>query len=251
MKKLSLLIAASAMATCAFAATPVQVFFSSTGPDKYADGTDVLDGEIYAFVWVAEGAEFAGINYDGTLKDPVNNKIIRQYPAALGKRCRLCAFPLDNGDQDLVGSFYVYLFDTRVTTVTAEGQEVVEVAKKDADGKYVSLNAVERIEADIVKTEVNRVPAESALSGGNAVASALPEDVKNPVITSVDVVNGGVVVGVKDTVPYVRYAISAGESVTAIDKVLATGVNGTESGELTLTVTNPDKNRFFKVVRSK
>ena len=45
MKKLSILAAASMMAAGAFAALPSYVMFSSEGPDKYADGTPVMDGE--------------------------------------------------------------------------------------------------------------------------------------------------------------------------------------------------------------
>ncbi len=49
MKKLSLLAAALAGALGA-GAIPSFVQFSSAGPDTYADGTTVLDGEIYALV---------------------------------------------------------------------------------------------------------------------------------------------------------------------------------------------------------
>ena len=40
--------------------------FSTPGPDCYADGTLVADGECYALVWSPKGATFAGFNADGT-----------------------------------------------------------------------------------------------------------------------------------------------------------------------------------------
>lgn len=247
MKKLSLLIGATAMAAASFAATPVNVFFSTKGPDLYGDGTVVQDGEIYAFVWVAEGAEFQGVNSDGTLVDPVNNKIIRQYAAAKDGHCQLCAFPLDDGDQDLVGTFSVYLFDTRVTAQDGTS----EVAKKDDTDKYVSLNSVQKVDAVISKTKDNYIPEEGALTGANAIASIIDEaNLPKPTIKGFDPATGDILVG--DAVQGIRYAVSAGTTPTASDVVLANGVSGrADGGDITLTVSEPAKYNFFKVVRSK
>ena len=46
--------------------------FSTKGPDRSADGTPVLDGEVYALVWTRSGTAFAGFNVDGTLVDQDN-----------------------------------------------------------------------------------------------------------------------------------------------------------------------------------
>ena len=40
--------------------------FSTPGPDRYADGTVVADGECYALVWSPKGSTFAGFSADGT-----------------------------------------------------------------------------------------------------------------------------------------------------------------------------------------
>ena len=249
MKKFSLLIGATAMAAAAFANPPVNIFFSTQGPDLYGDGTPVQDGEIYALVWTAAGATF-GVNVDGSLADPVNTKVIGKIPAGSNGRCALCMFTLDNGDQDLEGDFSVYLFDTRV--VAEDG--AAEVNKKDAEGKYVSLNSVQKVDATIVKqTGVNiAVPEEKAVDGTSGyVATALPADTPNPVVTGIDVNGGDVVVSVTDTKPYVRYALSARKTIDDAGVVLADGVSGSADGkDIKLSVSNPDY-KFFKVVRSK
>lgn len=247
MKKISLLIGATAMAAASFAATPVNVFFSTKGPDLYGDGTVVQDGEVYALVWIADGAEFEGINSDGTPVNPAVNKIVGEEAVAKGGRCPLTAFPLDNGDQDLVGTLAVYLFDTRVTAQSG----VSEVAKKNGDGTYVSLNSCQKIDADITKTECNFLPESAALTGEGAVASVVDEaTIPQPVIKSYDAAKGDIVVG--STVVNIRYAVSAGTTPTASDVVLANGVSGrSDGGDITLTVNEPTKYNFFKVVRSK
>ena len=66
MKKLSISMIAVAMSLAAFAAAnDALIKFSSKGPDKYADGATVLDGEYYALCWSKDFSQFA-INADGT-----------------------------------------------------------------------------------------------------------------------------------------------------------------------------------------
>ncbi len=247
MNKLSLLIGATAMAATAFAGTPINIFFSTEGPDRYGDGALVEDGEVYALVWSADGATF-GINADGSLVDPVNTKVISKIPAAKDGRCKLCMFTLDNGDQDLVGTFGVYLFDTRV--VASDG--TTEVAKKSESGDYAVVNSVQKVDANIVKqAKFVAVTTDAALTGEGSVLSALPADVPNPEIKDISVgADGEVVVKVGNTKPYVRYALSARETIGDKGVTLANGVTGSADGsDIELSVNNP-KYKFFKAVRS-
>ena len=46
--------------------------FSTRGPDRYADGTSVLEGEVYALVWVRNGFEFKGVDMNGAAVDAEN-----------------------------------------------------------------------------------------------------------------------------------------------------------------------------------
>lgn len=244
MKKLSLLVAATAMVTGAFAALPSYVMFSSTGPDKYADGTTVMDGEIYALVWTKTGATFAGVNADGTLVDPANSKIVSAVPLAKDAHCPTVMYMLTgaNADLDATGSFNVYLFDTRIAA--ADGTKTV--AGLNAAGELSAINATTEVAAAVKGGSSTTVEAAAADA---AVVSAVPADAPQPKITAIQVVGGQVVVKVADTVPYLQYGISAGKTPSQLDqKDLVEGVNGTSEG-LTLIVDDPADNRFFKVIR--
>ena len=243
MKKLSILAAASMMAACAFAALPSYVMFSSEGPDTYADGTPVMDGEVYALVWAKTGSAFAGFNADGTLVDATNNKLVSAAPIATAQHCPPVMYMLTgaNSDLDATGSFSVYLMDTRVKTATE-----TKVGGLNADGTFAAVNTTTEV-AEAVKGG-SSAKAEAAPASA-AVATAVPADAPTPKITAVQVVGGKVIVKVSDTVPYLQYGISAGKTPSNLNqKDLVDGVNGTAEG-LTLVVDDPADNRFFKVIR--
>lgn len=61
------------------------VSFSTQGPDRYADGSVVLDGECYALVWSADG-EFNGFSADGSCVDG-EDRVVLLAPVARGGRC--------------------------------------------------------------------------------------------------------------------------------------------------------------------
>ena len=245
MKKTALLFAAAAMSAGVFAGLPSYVMFSSTGPDKYADGTPVLDGEVYALVWTKAGTTFAGFNADGTVVDAENSKLVSAAPIATDSHCPPVMYMLTgaNSDLDATGSFSVYLLDTRVKSAAA-----TTVGGKNVEGKTVvtAINATTAV-ATAVKGGASASATEAPAAG--AVVSAVPADAPNPRITAVDVVGGQVIVKVADTVPYLQYGISAGKTPSKLDQTdLVDGVNGTD-GVLTLIVDDPAENRFFKVIR--
>lgn len=245
MKKTALLFAAAAMSAGVFAGLPSYVMFSSTGPDKYADGTPVLDGEVYALVWTKTGTTFAGFNADGTVVDAENSKLVSSAPIATGSHCPPVMYMLTgaNSDLDATGSFSVYLLDTRVKSAAA-----TTVGGKNVEGKTVvtAINATTAV-ATAVKGGASASATEAPAAG--AVVSAVPADAPNPRITAVEVVGGQVIVKVADTKPYLQYGISAGKTPSKLDQTdLVDGVNGTD-GVLTLIVDDPAENRFFKVIR--
>ena len=67
------------------------------GIDLYEDGTQVLDGERYALVYVAEGQTFGGFLTDGTLADPANNKIVTDKLYAKGGKCEYTPVQIPEG----------------------------------------------------------------------------------------------------------------------------------------------------------
>jgi len=133
MKKSLMMLGAAMMAAMAFAgADNVIISFATPSPDKYADGTQVADGEVYALIWTAAGKEFAGVNGDGTLVG-TDSKIVVKAPVAKDGKCPQILFRID---EDYVkanypgGTWGVYLLDTRTFVVDEDG-----VIAKDGEGK--------------------------------------------------------------------------------------------------------------------
>ena len=247
MKKIALFCAVAGLAFGALADDGLKLKFSSTGPDKYADGTVVMDGEVYALVWVKEGASFAGIKADGSLVDTANNALMVAAPIAKNGRCPTVVFFVDEADAKTGGSYQVFLLDTRVSVADAAGNVKIAPAGVASDGslKVVkSSAAVAEATTDLASTE-----KAAAVSGDAMAAAAIPEDIPVPRISAVSVVGGKVVVSVADTVPYLQYPVSGGKTPAKVDQAdLAPALNGDADG-LTLIVNDPAENRFFKVIQ--
>lgn len=244
MKKLSL-IAACAMSVTAFAGMEKTILCSSTGPDRYADGTEVQVGEIYALVWTANG-EFS---MDATGKpDTSKCEILGMVSTSKPGRCSPIIFVLNRESDDRVltsGSISLYLFDTRVKN-DGEEKPVVTFPKT---GSVIAYNAYEKVAASVTINN-GSICANTGVTIDKDSVTADPVVVTPATISGITVKDGKVYVDVENTIPAVRYAISAGKTPAANDKVLANGVNGIADGKITLVVDDPDKYRFFKVVRS-
>lgn len=238
MNKLSVMIAASALALGAFA-TPSFVQFSSVGPDKYADGTTVLDGEIYALV---QSTDFKGINADGSLVDPVNDKILFAAPLAKDGHCKTVVFTLAEGQS--TANLAVYLLDTRVK---ASAETAAVVAGLDENNQLKVVNSYSAVEIPSGES----VASAASVEGGTASAVALGS-VAAPVVTGIKVEGAKVVITVANTVPYIQYTVTGGETPSNLDKNnLVSGINGAD-GEITLVVDSDAAKdcRFFKVTRA-
>lgn len=251
MKKLSLILAATAMTASAFAgsALPTKITFSSVGPDYYSDNALVADGEVYALIWVKNGAEFKGITAKGEPVDPETTRVIAALPVAVNHHCPYVTCTLSGDDATLpdTGSFSLYLLDTRVASKNAEGERVVEVSGVGSEMDFESVNKITSVVLDVNGKTLSG--ASGAVTAAGAVATAVPGDTPNPVVDSIKVVNGKVVVKVSNTVPYLQYGVSAGKTPSQLDqKELIEGLNGSSEG-LTLVVDDPAEYRFFKVIR--
>lgn len=107
----------------------VLVSFHTSGPDKYADGTTVVDGEIYALVWTPAGATFAGINADGSAIAP--SKIAKKAPIARGGKCPNVTFQIPEEDANANypgGTWSVVLLDTRRFAADADGKVLLDAS---------------------------------------------------------------------------------------------------------------------------
>ena len=244
MKKTALLFAAAAMSAGVFA-SPNWVKFSSVGPDTYADGTPVLDGEVYALTFTTNES-FGGFNANGT---PIvkGDRVIGLSAIAKDQHCPTVMYMLvdENANLPENGKFFVYLLDTRIREANAEGVVTTRVGGLTEEG---TLAAVNGYDAPVAVAKGSRYVATEAAT--TAVASAVPANTVQPVIKAIKVEGAKVVVTVGQTVPFLQYGITAGETPSQLTETeLVPAVNGTDDGDITLIVNDPKKNRFFKVTR--
>lgn len=247
--------AMTAFFAAAFALAETPVYFRSEGPDRYADGTVVQDGEIYALVWSrtnSEGtpvSEFA-MDSTGKILDANNHEVLARAPIAKDGGCPLNAYLLDNNEVALLssGTFSVYLLDTRMRS--SEGGDV-SVGLGGSDGFI--CNGYETVpEASITvgtQSVVRSKSGNGGFTGDSADATAVPNGTPTPAIVDIAATDGAAVVKVDDTVPSIQYALLAYEELDGEPVNLANGVNGNADESIYLSTENP-KYRFFKVVRS-
>ena len=75
-KKIAMFALALTLGTAFAAENDAVVVYSTKGPDTYADGSVVRNGECYALVWVKSGAAVQGDeNGDVTIVVPVGESV--------------------------------------------------------------------------------------------------------------------------------------------------------------------------------
>ena len=244
MKKLSISMIAVAMSLAAFAAAnDALIKFSSKGPDKYADGATVLDGEYYALCWSKDFSQFA-INADGTAS---GGAIVLKASLAKGGRCPTVMFEVNAGDiatKYAGGTFAVYMLDTRKYSKGAVAGLAGSASVVNASG---SVGSTIKVGAASLAT----FPGSGDVKAVAATASALPADVPQPQITGIKVADGYVQVTVKGTVPFLAYGLSQGDtpgSFDAVEGVAESGATGVDD-EITLMTPAKEGGAFFKVGR--
>ena len=178
--------------------------FSTKGPDRYADGTVVKDGECYALVWTKTGATFAGITVTGEAVGDQNlNRVLCIAPLAKDGHCHEVVVEVNKVVADLyagAGTFSLHLLDTRKADGTPGGVEVGVNGFSAA--REFSLAA--KSAADGVQTGIE-TNAELA-----ATATVLPDTIPQPKIKSIEVKDGIVRLTVARTSKMVRYGVSSG-----------------------------------------
>ena len=248
MKKLLIAVSALASAMALGAAEYSSFSFSTVGPDKYADGETVMDGECYALVWSKGEGGFAGFNYDGTVKDPANSALMIALPLAEGGKCKPVVFNIEDGVIPDGAELGIYLLDTRKFT-----DGVAAVQGLDANGKLTFLNASEKIDAEVVASGTGATAPAGATAkpagGTGAVASAVSADVPSPVITKLAFVGDSVVLSVAKTVAGINYQVVGGVVPNDL-KPLGGEIKCGGAEVLTLSFPNEIANLpFIKVIR--
>jgi len=250
-KTLGILVAGLATAVAFAGADNVVVSFSTPGPDKYADGTQVLDGECYALVYTPKGSTFAGINADGTAAG--DSKVVLTAPVAKGGKCPNIMFQIDEGyvaaNKMTTGSWGVYVMDTRrfATDETTGAQKVVGVGALDADGTASVVNGYGATSAASGEKIVS-----AGTSGAVAVktTSGVPEAGKDLAIQKMEVKGGNVYITVTGALSCMQYAISSGDKPDGIKADAgSTTAYGDANGEAVLVAPAKGGSQFFQVNR--
>jgi len=248
----------------AFAGMEDQVLrFSTPGPDRYADGSVVRDGECYALVWSPAGKAFSGFNADGT---PVSSsdRVVLAGALAQGGRCRDAIFQIPAAEYSELkgGEWAVCLVDTRNVQGVPTGTQ---------NGKPLRVNRWGVISGGVEITSAASARPRLLTSGGQAssaadtlggrlssaagaranILSAVPPNLAPPRITDIAVGDGEVSLAVEGTAPYLSYTIISGEKPDDLKTdYFAETVDGDANSEIVIGTPESPKRRFFKVKRA-
>ena len=245
MKKLMTMVGAVGMAFAATAAIDDALLsFSTVGPDKYADGTDVLPGECYALVWSADG-QFEGRKADGTTVDPADKVVLVAPVAKQGANGTCCPSILYQVDKAFAeshanGQYAVYILDTRVKA--ADG--TVAVGGVDENGALKVVNGYDAVSAGTTANsaaESIKTVATTAVGGASVATLA---EVDAPVITAIKPNGTKITISASGLSPVATYKVVTG---TQLDKV-STEINATADEKGDFTFDKPENGTFFKVI---
>lgn len=205
------------------------ISFSTPGPDKYADGTTVLDGECYSLVYTkADGSQETVLSYAG----------------AKDGKCPPVVFIVNENDaaKYMGGSWGVFLVDTRVF---AEGKAPAVAGIDAKTGLPKTVNTKAAVADAIAGSgSFSTADASAGVAAGAYDLSGVPQ----PKVTGIKVVGANVFVTVKDTVPFVGYTLQCGKDVSKFEiPEGATASNGKADDEITLVTPKKDGAQFFKV----
>lgn len=262
MKKSIALVFAVLLAGVLFAGkNNVVIQFSTVGPDKYADGATVMDGECYALVWTPDGAMFGGINSDGEAIGE-NDKgqkcaVVVKAPIAIDGRCPNVQFQIDETFANVNypnGTWGVYLLDTRKfateeVTVTVDGKEVKQTkVLLDANGKKLATEVGGAVSGyGQVVANVGRTLSPSGAKAG--IVQSIPAGIQPPTIKDFKVVNGMAYLYLKDTSSAVSYGVAAGQAPGNLAPVQQQPVLGGGSETIIITPATGATGFFTPVVQ--
>ena len=247
MKKLITFASAFLAAASLFAAntgyTALMEFYTS-GPDTYADGTPVVVGETYLFVYVPANATF-GIDTQGELQGGA----VKLGQAAAWKdetgnvRCPYTPINYSTKEYPADGTFQIVLLDTRINATTAGGF---------VDGYTLGDAVAATCAAGTIQKAIAAANAPNEMSAGSAAGSAkslLDAATDTPVIKAVETADGAATVTIDNTRARGSYTVV--ESTTLDGGWQPTGADKVQNQEGTATVKVPAssaKVRFFKVI---
>lgn len=254
-EKIAMLLAITFCLACVYGSMQDKLArFSTPGPDCYADGTIVRDGECYALVWSPSGTAFAGFNADGT---PVssNDRVVLAGALAQDGKCRDAVFQIPAKEYEALegGEWAVCLVDTRRVDGVPAGVK---------DGKPVRVNRWGIVADGVTITDAAsaRPRLAAATPGGTRSSasavratnlSAVPQNLLPPQITAIELADGEVWLAVDGTLPYLDYTIISSETPNDFKPdYFSEVVEGDGRSEIAIGTIQSAKRRFFKVKRA-
>ena len=221
--------------------------FSTKGPDRYADGSVVMDGECYALVWSQDG-NFDGFSANGECIDS-EDRIVLIAPIAKDGRCPPVLFQIPEVEaEELAGGEYaVYLLDTRI----ASGESVRPCGT--VNGKLALMNGYGATSANLAVGALNSKKAEEIAEDKAegqiaSVLAAVPADCTQPRIKSMRIEGDNVFLTVENLKGFMR--VSSGSDVSASDAATAAVETNGGDEDVTLVTRKPGNSGFFKVIRN-
>ena len=261
-KPLAWAIAAVFLTSAALASMNDKVLrFSTPGPDRYADGTTVADGECYALVWSPKGSAFSGFNADGTTISQ-DDRVVLAAPLAKDGKCRDALFQVPASEYAELegGEWAVCLVDTRMANGVPAGvanNAPLRVNRWGAVRNEVKISTASTLALDgIVAPKAGgrsllaaAAPSETGVCAGTL--SAVPDSVTQPRITGFEVVDGVARLTVEDTVPFLTYTLASGDAPNDLATDDAAGwVDGDTAKPIEIETDAVKGSRFFKVTRA-
>lgn len=212
------------------------IAFSTPGPDKYADGVTVVDGERYALVWTA-GEDFAGFTTSGEAQVP-SQKVIYVAPLAKNGCCPLTLFQIDSREAPEGGVYSVYLLDTRGSAA----KEQVVITGSALAKTYSPSAASSKIATVAEDKTVDGAGKAVALQSTTAGVAHDPAVVA-PVITGFKVDGAKVKITVANVFPGFAYEVKGG-----LDKQGTVASEATPKANNTLELTvDKEAAKFFSI----
>lgn len=222
------------------------VSFSTQGPDRYADGSVVLDGECYALVWSADG-EFNGFSADGSCVDG-EDRVVLLAPVARDGRCPPVLFQISAETyKELSGGVLaVYLLDTRVSSAGGVAPRGTVGGKLELLNGYGAVSASVAAKGDRmdgVASEADSVAGQTASSLAGA-----RQDCAQPRIKAMRIEGDNVYLTVENLKGYMR--VHAGSDVGASQSAGAAVESSGSAQDVVLVAPKKGGSGFYKVVRS-
>lgn len=214
------------------------IVFSTLGPDKYADGSTVLDGELYALVWTSDGV-FDGFSADGKAVDE-KDKILIVAPLAKDGRCPKVMFQIPKANAATYGKFEVFLMDTRV--VSASG---VVTPRGAAKGEVQLVNGYGRVSANVALSSASSKAEGAAIANLNALA---PKNSRQPRVKAIRMEGDEVVLTVENIPGFMR--VQSGRDTTAADSTSAAMETPSNGETLTIKVPKTGDKGFYRVIHN-